>query len=81
MLLHIYTALVSLLFGTVIPTSFNILMFLLPCFTVFLLYRKSRMPYYVSIKAYNSTVQEFCAVKALWACRCQTLPSQLSKYA
>ena len=36
-LLHIYTALVSLLFGTVIPTSFNILMemFLLPCFTVF----------------------------------------------
>ena len=25
-LLHIYTALVSLLFGTVIPTSFNILM-------------------------------------------------------
>ena len=31
----IYTALVSLLFGTVIPTSFNILMemFLLPCFT------------------------------------------------
>ena len=32
-LLHIYTTLVSLLFGTVIPTSFNILMemFLLPC--------------------------------------------------
>ena len=31
----IHTALVSLLFGTVIPTSFNILMemFLLPCIT------------------------------------------------
>ena len=30
------------------------------------------MPYYVSIKAYNSTVQEFCTVqyvKALWTCR------------
>ena len=38
-------------------------MFLLPCFTVFLLYRNSRMPYYVSIKPYNSTVQEFCAVQ------------------
>ena len=64
-LLHIYTTLVSLLFGTVIPTSFNILMemLLLPCFTVFLLYRNSRMPYYVSIKPYNSTVQEFCAVQ------------------
>ena len=60
----IYTALVSLLFGTVIPTSFNILMemFLLPCFTVILLYRNSRMPYYVSIKPYNSIFQEFCAV-------------------
>ena len=38
-LLHIDTTLVSLLFGTVIPTytSFNILMemFLLPCFTLF----------------------------------------------
>ena len=49
-LLHIdlYTALVSLLFGTVIPTSFNILvkMFLLPCFTDFSLYRNSRMLYY-----------------------------------
>ena len=57
--------LVSLLFGTIIPTSFNILMemFLLPCFTVFWLYRNSRMPYYVSIKPYNSTVQEFCAVQ------------------
>ena len=35
--LCIYTALVSLLFGTLIPTSFNILMkmFLLPCFTGF----------------------------------------------
>ena len=63
--LHIYTTLVSLLFGTVIPISFNILMkmFLIPCFTVFLLYRNSRMPYYVSIKPYNSTVQEFCAVQ------------------
>ena len=38
-------------------------MFLLPCFTVFWLYRNSRMPYYVSIKPYNSTVQEFCAVQ------------------
>ena len=27
------------------------------CFTVFFV---SRMPYYVSIKAHNSTVQEFC---------------------
>ena len=64
-LLHIYTTLVSLLFGTVIPTSFNILveMFLLPCFTGFLLYRKSHMPYYVSIKPYNSTIQVFCAVQ------------------
>ena len=64
-LLHIYTTLVSLLFCTVIPTSFNILMemFLLPCFTVFLFYRNSRMPYYVSIRPYNSTVQEFCAVQ------------------
>ena len=66
----IYTALVSLLFST----SFKILMemFLLPCFTGFSLYRKSRMPYYVSIKAYNSTVHEFCAVqyvKASWVCR------------
>ena len=36
----IYTALVSLPFGTVISTSFNILMerFLLPCFTGLLLY-------------------------------------------
>ena len=58
-------------FGTVIPTSFNILMemFLLPCFTVFLLYRNSRMPYYVSIKPYNSTVQEFCTVLLIWVCR------------
>ena len=66
-LLHIYTALVSLLFGTVIPTSFKILMemFLLTYFTVFLWYRNSRMPYYVSIKAYNSTVQEFCAVQLI----------------
>ena len=33
-LLHIYTALVSLLFGTIIPTSFNILMemFFLPLY-------------------------------------------------
>ena len=63
--IYIYTTLVSLLFGTIIPTSFNILMemFLLPCFTVFLLYRNSRMPYYVSIKPYNSPVQEFCAVQ------------------
>ena len=37
--------------------------FLFPCFTVFLLYRNSRVPYYVSIKPYNSTVQEFCAVQ------------------
>ena len=76
--IYIYTTLVSLLFGTVIPTSFNILieMFLLHCFTVFLLYRNSRMPYYVSIKPYNSTVQEFCAVlKALWVCR----PTDTSK--
>ena len=52
----IYTALVSLLFGTVIPTSLNILMemFLLSCFTGFSLYRNSRMPYYVSIKAYTA---------------------------
>ena len=50
---------------------------LIPCVAVyvslfFLLYRKSRMPYYVSIKAYNSTVQEGvlrCSIKALWACR------------
>ena len=34
-----------------------------PCFTVFWLYRNSCMPYYVSIKPYNSTVQEFCAVQ------------------
>ena len=44
-------------------------MFLLPCFTDFLLYRNSRMPYYVSIKPYNSTVQEFCAVQLrLYGC-------------
>ena len=63
--IYIYATLVSLLFGTVIPTSFNILMemLLLPCFTVFLLYRNSRMLYYVSIKPHNSTVQEFCAVQ------------------
>ena len=38
----IYTALVSLLFGTVIPTYFNILMemFLLPCFTAFSLHTR-----------------------------------------
>ena len=81
MLLHIYTALVSLLFGTVIPTSFNILMemFLLPCFTVFLLYRK---PYYASIKAYNSTVQEFCAVQLRhYGCvGARHFQSQLRKY-
>ena len=41
----IYTVLVSLLFCTVIPTFFNILM--------------ENFLYYVSIKAYNSTVQEF----------------------
>ena len=61
----IYTALVSLLFGTVVPTSFNILMemFLLSCFTGFSLYRNSCMPCYVSIKAYKSTVQEFCTAQ------------------
>ena len=53
-------------------STFLMEMFLLSCFTGFSLYRNSRMPYYVSIKAYNSTIQEFCAVqyvKALWACR------------
>ena len=62
--LYIYTTLVCLLFGTVIPTSFKILMemFLLPCFTVFLLYRKS-------IKPYSSTIWEFCAVQLrLYGC-------------
>ena len=34
-----YIALVSLLFGTVIPTSFNILMFLLPGFCCILAYK------------------------------------------
>ena len=32
--MYIYTALVSLLFGTVIPTSFNILLEMLKCFTL-----------------------------------------------
>ena len=45
-------------FGTVIPKSFNILL-LLSCITAFSLYRNCCMPYYLSIKAYNSTVQEF----------------------
>ena len=36
---------------------------LLSCFTGFSLYKNSRMPYYMSIKAYNSTVKEFCAVQ------------------
>ena len=58
---------------------------LLSCFTGFLLYRNSCMAYYVSIKAYNSTVQECCAVqyvKALWACQSnpyiESLLTQLS---
>ena len=72
----IYTLLVLLVFDTVIPTSFNILMemFLLSCFTDFSFYRNSLMPYYVSMKAYNSTIQDFRAVqyvRAFWACRCR----------
>ena len=81
-LLHIYTALVSLLFATVIPTSFNILM-LKGFYSCFLLYRNSRMPYCVSIKPYNSTVHEFCAVQLRLYGRvgARHFQSQLSKYA
>ena len=48
-----YTALVSLLFGTVIPTSFNILMemFLLPCFTGFSLHTACKYNALASVRA------------------------------
>ena len=70
---YIRTALVSLLFSTVIPTSFNTLMEMF--YSAFSLHRNSRMPCYVSIKAYKSTVQEFCAVQLRLYGRVGTIPT------
>ena len=71
-LLHIYTVLVSLLFGTVIPTSFNILveMFYSLVSLVFRCLETAICHIMRRIKAYNSIVQRVlhCLIKALWAC-------------
>ena len=52
----IYTTFVPLLLGIVIPTSFNIFIFLISCFARFSLYRKS---YAILCVHKGCTVQEF----------------------
>ena len=60
----IYTALVSLLFGAIIPASFNILMemFLLICFTVFSLYTVLYEPHFAArVKCTWVIMRKWCS--------------------